>query len=308
MSPTPATTIPADSVAAVRGFNRFYTRYIGVLHPSLLRSEFSLTEVRILYEIANRADPTAAELAADLGLDPGYVSRILAGFVRRGLIERRRASLDSRRHHLRLSRAGRATFGNLDRAASAEVAAELARLGDGARRELLEGMRRVQQALGATAAPAAIVLRNHQPGDLGWIVSRHGAIYAAEYQFGAPFEALVARIAARFLERYDPDRERCWIAERDGERVGSVMLVSRSQRVGQLRLLLVEPAARGTGLGVRLVDECTRFARAAGYAKIVLTTNGMLHAAVGIYRKAGYRKIAEDPSESYGNQTWELVL
>ena len=300
-------TVPADSIAAVRGFNRFYTRYIGVLHPSLLDSELSLTEVRILYEIAHRDAPTAAELATDLGLDPGYVSRILAGFGRRGLIEKKRADGDGRRHHLRLARAGRTTFGALDKAASAEVAADLARLGEAARGELLDGMRRVQQALGPVT-PASIVLRTHQPGDLGWIVSRHGALYAQEYQFGAPFEALVARIAARFLERNEPQRERCWIAERDGERVGSVMLVSRSARVGQLRLLLVEPAARGTGLGKRLVGECTRFARAAGYKTIRLWTNGMLHAAVGIYRQAGYRKIAEDPSESYGNQTWELRL
>jgi DNA-binding MarR family transcriptional regulator/GNAT superfamily N-acetyltransferase len=300
-------------VTRVRAFNRFYTRLIGVLHPGLHESPFALTESRVLYELAHRDGPSATELAADLGLDPGYLSRLLAGLGRRGLVERERSGADARRRTLRLTRRGRTAFAGLDIRAQGEVRAMLDRLSPGDRDALLAGMGAIEAALGlgagaATARQPVFVLRGHEPGDIGWVVQRHGVIYAREQGWDARFEALVARIAADFVDRLDPSRERCWIAERGGERVGSVFLVKRSARVAQLRLLLIEPSARGLGLGHRLVEECTRFARRAGYARIRLWTNGKLAAAVHTYQRAGYRLVSEDPGEHYGDQIWELRL
>jgi len=300
-------------VAAVRRFNRFYTQRIGVLQDGLLNSPFSLTEVRVLYELAHREQPTASELGRDLGLDAGYLSRILGGFERRGLIERRPSKTDGRQNLLSLTRAGREAFAPLDDRSRSEIRAMLQPLPAPGQRRLIDAMGAIERLLGAPPEPRLpYMLRPHRPGDLGWIVHRHGVLYAQEYGFDERFEALVAKIAAEFVQSFDSKRERCWIAERDGEIVGSVLLVRASDEVAKLRLLLVEPEARGLGIGARLVEECERFARQAGYRKITLWTNSVLHAARHIYEKAGYRLVAEDPHHSFGQdlvgETWGLDL
>ena len=304
-----------DNVSAVRRFNRFYTRRIGVLEEGHLHSPFSLAEVRVLYELAHREDPTAAELAKELGLDAGYLSRILRRFEQRGLVGRTPSAADGRQSHLRLADAGRETFATLNARSSDEIAAMLAPLSPAEQRRLVEAMGVIERLLGAGAEPRTpYVLRPHQPGDIGWVISRHGALYAQEYGFDERFEALVAEIAAHFLRHFDPRRERCWIAERGGESVGSVFLVRHpdAEGVAKLRLLLVEPSARGLGIGARLVDECVRFARRAGYRTITLWTQSMLHAARRIYEQAGFRLVREDPHHSFGHdlvgETWELEL
>jgi DNA-binding MarR family transcriptional regulator/GNAT superfamily N-acetyltransferase len=305
---------PADPrVDVVRRFNRFYTRRIGALRAGLLDSPFSLAEARVLYELAHRERPTAAALARDLGLDAGYLSRMLRGLERRRLITREQSTSDGRQSLLGLTAEGRRTFGTLNTRSTTEVRAMLGKLSDAGQRRLVEAMRDVERLLdGAPETKAPYLLRPHRTGDMGWVVHRHGALYAQEYGWDERFEALVATIVARFIENFDPKRERCWIAERDGEIVGSVFLVSKSRTVAQLRLLYVEPAARGLGIGKRLVDECERFARDHGYRKIVLWTNSVLHAARHIYEAAGYRLVAEDPHHSFGHalvgQTWELKL
>jgi DNA-binding MarR family transcriptional regulator/N-acetylglutamate synthase-like GNAT family acetyltransferase len=307
-------TTPADPrVDVVRRFNRFYTRRIGALRAGLLDSPFSLAEARVLYELAHRERPTAAALARDLGLDAGYLSRMLRGLERRRLITREQSTSDGRQSLLGLTAEGRRTFGTLNTRSTTEVRAMLGKLSDAGQRRLVEAMRDVERLLdGAPETKAPYLLRPHRTGDMGWVVHRHGALYAQEYGWDERFEALVATILARFIENFDPKRERCWIAERDGEIVGSVFLVSKSRTVAQLRLLYVEPAARGLGIGKRLVDECERFARDHGYRKIVLWTNSVLHAARHIYEAAGYRLVAEDPHHSFGHalvgQTWELKL
>ena len=305
---------PADPrVDAVRRFNRLYTRRIGALGAGLLDSPFSLAEARLLYELAHRDRPAAAELARDLGLDAGYLSRLLRGLERRRLISRERSKSDARQSLLSLTAAGRRTFATLDTRSSAEVRAMLGKLPDAGQRRLVEAMRDVERLLGAAPEPKVpYLLRPHRPGDMGWVVHRHAALYAQEYGWDERFEALVAKIVAKFIDDFDPKRERCWIAERDGEIVGSVFLVTKSPTVAQLRMLYVEPGARGLGIGKRLVDECERFAREKGYRKIVLWTNSILHAARHIYEAAGYRLVAEEPHHSFGHrlvgQTWELKL
>jgi DNA-binding MarR family transcriptional regulator/N-acetylglutamate synthase-like GNAT family acetyltransferase len=300
-------------IAAVRRFNRFYTRQIGVLEEHLARSPFSLAEARVLYEIAHHPDITAKTLGAELGLDRGYLSRIVARLGRRGLLARRRSQIDARRAHLALTARGRTAFAGLDAASQRDTGALLARLAPGAQARLVGAMRTIETLLeGRPAARAGYVLRDSRPGDMGWVVERHGALYAAEYGWGVKFEALVAEIVARFVQHQNAKRERCWIAERDGERVGCVFLVRKAPMVAQLRLLLVEPAARGLGLGKRLVDECTRFARRAGYRKIVLWTNRVLDAARHIYQAAGYRLVKEEREDDLGTdpifEVWELTL
>ena len=308
-------------IEAVRRFNRFYTRRIGALHEGLLHTKFSLTESRLLWELAHHEHLTATELARTLDLDAGYLSRLLSGFTERGLIRRTRSKEDARHQHLSLAAAGRRAFAPLDTRSQAEIATLLAGFSEAQQQQLLQAMATLEQLLGdAAARKKPYLLRAHRPGDMGWVVSRHGALYADEYAFDMRFEALVARIAADFIERFDAKREACWIAERDGTNVGSVFLVrardEASQKVlpgvAQLRMLLVEPAARGLGLGERLVDECQRFARRAGYRKIVLWTNSMLLAARGIYRKQGYVLIKSEPHHSFGHdlvgETWELAL
>jgi len=302
-----------EEVAAVRRFNRFYTRQIGVLQEGLLRSPFSLTQVRVLYELAQRGEAAATDLGRDLGLDPGYLSRLVRGFQEHGLLERLPSPGDGRRSRLRLTRKGRATFGTLDRRSDRDVGALLSRLGRPERERLLGAMDAIRTVLGGAPEPAVpYLLRTHRPGDLGWVVYRHGVLYSQEYGWDERFEALVARIVARFVLTFDARRERCWIAERDGVPVGSVFLVKRTKTIAQLRLLLVEPTARGLGIGRRLVDECVRFARQARYRKVMLWTNRGLDAARHVYEQAGFALVAEEPHDDFGEgligQTWELVL
>jgi DNA-binding MarR family transcriptional regulator/GNAT superfamily N-acetyltransferase len=299
-------------VAAVRGFNRFYTRRIGVLRQGLLDSEFSLTEARVLYELAHRDRLTATELGRDLDLDPGYLSRILRLFQQRGLLRKEPSPSDARQSLLSLTAEGRQAQAVLEERSNAEVAAMLGTLGEEQQARVLRAMRTIQELFGGERAPAPYVLRTHQPGDLGWIVQRNAELYTREYGWDGSYEALVAEIVAKFGREFDPRRERCWIAERDGERLGSVMLVRRSDSEAQLRLLLVEPATRGQGVGRRLVEECVRFARQCGYASVMLWTNDVLVSARRIYQAAGFQLTGEEQHHSFGKdlvgQTWELRL
>ncbi len=300
-------------IASVRRFNRFYTQKIGVLEEGLLQSPFSLTEARVLYELAHRERPGASELARELHLDPGYLSRILRSFRRQGLIDRARAAGDARRSHLSLTTEGETAFAPLDKRSRDEIAALLAPLTESAQRRLIAAMRSIEQLLDPVAAEEeAFVLRPPQPGDIGWVAARHGALYAAEYAFDARFEALVAEIAAAFVTHLDPQRERCWIAEKNGEPVGSVFLVKDTDSIAKLRVLLVEPAARGLGIGHRLVEECVGFARAAGYRKITLWTQSVLTAARRIYQEAGFELVRTEPHHSFGHdlvgEYWERAL
>lgn len=304
-----------ERVAAVRRFNRFYTRRIGVLNEGLLRSKYSLTEVRVLYELAHEGHgATATTLNRELGLDPGYLSRLLRGFARRGLIRKESSTADRRRTHLSLTKRGRETFAALNRLADEEIDAMLGALPDTAQRRLMAALSDTERLLDAPAdVPAApYIVRPPRTGDLGWVVHRHGALYAHEYGWDERFEALVAGIVSDFVRDYDATRERCWIAERGGEIVGSVFLVRGSETIAKLRLLYVEPAARGLGIGRRLVDECVRFAREAGYRTITLWTQSILTSARRIYEGAGFRLVRSEPHASFGfplvAETWELDL
>jgi DNA-binding MarR family transcriptional regulator/ribosomal protein S18 acetylase RimI-like enzyme len=320
----PATTqaAPDPAIAAVRAFNRFYTRRIGALDEGLLATPFTLTESRLLWEFAHRDRVTASELARDLALDPGYLSRLLRGLRERGLIASERAAHDARHVLLAITPAGRKAFAPLDRRTDEQVQALLAPLASAERERLLGAMAAVTRLLDATPARAEPwLLRPHRPGDIGWTIARHGALYAQEYGWDLTFEALVAHIAAGFVERFDAAREACWIAERDGVNVGCVYLVQARDEetdepvegTAQLRLLLVEPSARGLGIGARLVAECERFARAAGYRRIVLWTNSVLTAARAIYSRQGYTLVKSETHASFGQEalvgeTWELEL
>jgi DNA-binding MarR family transcriptional regulator/RimJ/RimL family protein N-acetyltransferase len=300
-------------IAAVRRFNRFYTQKIGVLREGLLDSPFSLAEGRVLYELAQRDEVTAAALCRELGLDPGYVSRILRGFHRRELIARRPSPRDGRQALVSLSEAGRAAFAPLDAASRAEIGALLGELPQSDQIRLVAAMRQISRALGnADERAATFVLRPHRPGDLSWIVWRHGVLYSEEFGWDEHFEGFVAAIAAGFIENFDPACERCWIAERDGENVGSVALVRESDSAGRLRLLLVEPQARGSGLGGRLVEEFLRFARQVRYERVVLSTYSVLVAARRLYEVAGFRLVAEHVEHRFGRdlvgEEWELRL
>jgi len=298
---------------AVRSFNRFYTQKIGVLREGLVGTAFSLSEARVLYELAHRERPTAVELGRDLGLDAGYLSRILGGFARRGLIQRARSGADGRHVHLSITARGRAAFAPLDARSRDEIDAILRPLTPAARRQLVGAMESIERLLGgAPRERAPYLLRQHQPGDMGTVVHLHGRLYAQEYGWDERFEALVATVAARFIERFDARRERCWIAEKDGEVVGSVFVVQRSKSVAQLRLLIVDPRARGLGIGERLVDECVRFARAAGYRRITLWTQSILLAARRIYAAKGFRLVRKERYAGFGtplvSETWDLIL
>jgi len=300
-------------INAVRRFSRFYTNRIGLLHEGLLGSPLSLAEGRIVYELGSCGGTTAAGLSAEFGLDPGYLSRLLRGFEERGLIEKTVSATDGRQRILSLTASGRVLFDAIDSRSAAEVGALLARLTPAERGRLCAALRTAETLLGGPAPAAApVVLRPPRPGDIGWVVHRHGALYAAEYGWDETFEALVAEIAAGFVRTADPRRERCWIAERDDAILGSVFLVRHSDEVAKLRLLYMEPAARGGGLGRLLVRECLRFAASVGYRRITLWTNDVLVAARAIYRSEGFRLIGSEPHHSFGkdlvSETWEREL
>ena len=304
-------------IAAVRGFNRFYTTQLGILDRGYLKSPFSLAEARVMYELCYRPEPpSATELSRDLHMDAGYLSRILRDFVRRGLVRRETSSRDARLSHLSLTAKGRRIFGELDRKSSDEVRSLVGRLPASARRSVIDAMRTIQSGFGETPAASTgtepFTIRTHRPGDMGWVTHRHGALYAQEYGWDERFEALVARICADFIDHFDPARERCWLAERDGEILGSIFCVKKSKTVAKLRLLLVEPSARGLGVGQRLVRECVEFARTAGYKRMTLWTQNNLHAARHIYQKEGFELVKEEKHQSFGKtlvaQVWELAL
>lgn len=303
-------SIMKREIAAIRQFNRFYTGAIGVLDRRYDGSPFGLTEARVLYELANRKGATAAALCAELNLDAAHLSRILAGFARRGMLSRRVSPGDARASLLDLSPQGRAAFRKLRKATEKRIGALLKPLAPSTRRALIASMGVIERALGGTAAPA--ILRDPKPGDIGEVIAGQARTYHEEYGWNWEFEALVADICARFVRSFDPAFERCWIAERDGKVVGSVFCVRQSARVAKLRMLYVDESARGLGLGARLTDECIAFARAKGYRKIVLWTNDILTAARKIYAARGFVLEKSEKHRSFGKdlvgQYWSLDL
>jgi DNA-binding MarR family transcriptional regulator/GNAT superfamily N-acetyltransferase len=289
-------------IAAVRRFNRSYTRQIGILGEGFLGSPYSLTQVRVLYELANREWPTATDLSKGLNLDPGYLSRILHGFERHGLIARMPSATDGRQHLLSLTARGRHAFAPLDVRQRDEVRAMLDRLSDDGQRRLVDAMQTIEGLLGAGPVPRGpYLLRPQQPGDMGWVVHRHGALYAQEYGWDDRFEAHVAEFVAGFIRDHDPKRERCWMAELDGETIGCVFLGRRAGDGAQLHLLLVEPKVRGMGIGTRLVEEGIRFAQRADYRKVNAWSYAGQHAARRILERAGFRLVRESPCRAYGH-------
>ncbi len=299
--------------AAVRSFNRFYTKQIGLLQNGYQQSGLSLSHARVLYELSHRDRPTATELAKELGLDAGYLSRILQGFRKRGFVVRTPAQADGRQAHLSLTHKGRKFYGQIDAKTQAEIEAMLERLPEADQTRLIEAMHAIQALLGPSNEPKTpYLLRPHQPGDMGWVIHRHGVLYAQEHGWDERFEVLVAEIVVKFIKEFDPQRERCWIAEKDGSMAGCVFLVRETDKIARLRLLLVEPFARGLGIGHRLVDECTRFARQAGYKKITLWTQSILQPARRIYQQAGYRLAKQERHREFGydlvGETWDLTL
>jgi DNA-binding MarR family transcriptional regulator/GNAT superfamily N-acetyltransferase len=303
-------------IAAVRGFNRFYTRQIGVLRKTFLDTPYSLGEARVLYEIANRQAPTASDVGRALDLDAGYLSRVLRAFERRGLIARKASARDARQIHLSLSAGGRKAYALLERRSQGDMGALLGKLKAADQARLVAAMTTIRTLLDgkpqAQAAKPRFSLRTPRPGDFGWIVKRHAELYREEYGWHAPFEGVCAQIVADFVNNFDQKRERCWIAEIDGENVGCVFVAKDSATVARIRLLLVEPKARGFGLGARLVDECVGFARAAGYKKMTLWTHSVLKAARHIYETAGFRRVRTERHNSWGpavvSEFWDLEL
>jgi DNA-binding MarR family transcriptional regulator/GNAT superfamily N-acetyltransferase len=298
-------------IEAVRAFNRFYTRRIGVVREGYLQSRFSLTEARVLYELAQAGGVTASQIGAALDLDAGYLSRMLRRFEQDGLLTRGVSETDRRQSILALTDAGRAAFTPLDKRSRQEIGAMLSALPEAAQETVVGGMQTIASLLSDRSTPAWIV-RRPAPGDIGWVIERHGALYAEEYGFNHKFEALVAQVAGAFLHEHDPARERGWIADRNGIRVGSVFLMRKTDEIGKLRLLLVEPSARGLGIGKRLAEDCIVFARQAGYRRMTLWTNDILIAARGIYRAAGFHLVASEPHSDFGppmvGEEWELEL
>jgi len=300
-------------IDTVRHFNRFYTRHVGALNESLLNSDFSLTEMRILYELYAGEELTAASLNKDLSLDPAYLSRIIKKFKIKGLIKTAPSALDRRKTILSLTNLGRATFIPFLKTSQKEVDSILSRLTDRQKKELLRSMRSILTLLGDdTLAQNPVHIRSHQPGDIGWIIHSHGKLYAEEYEFDGTFEAMVAQIAGSFLENHDPKKEHCWIAERDGKILGSIFLVRKDDITAKLRMLYVSADARGDGVGRKLVSECLNFARQAGYKKVTLWTNDILTAAIKLYVEAGFQLVHEENHVSFGQdltgQTWDLTL
>lgn len=314
MATVPKTSAAIDEeVATFRRFNRFYTRTIGTLREGLLESDYSLTEVRVLYELSTRKEPSAKEIAGELSLDTGYLSRILRKFQDAGLLERETSASDARQTVLKLTKRGNEVFDELNQRSNQQAHVLLDGLTPSKRFDLIRSMHTIEDAL-TRETRAPYILRQHRPGDMGWVTSRHGALYAQEYGWNEQFEALVARIVADFIMDYDPKRERCWIAERDGEGLGCIFLVKHPEQAdtAKLRLLLVEPSTRGLGLGKALVNECVSFARTAGYKKIALWTQSILTGAHRIYQQAGFKLVDEAPHQSFGadliGQTWDLKL
>jgi DNA-binding MarR family transcriptional regulator/N-acetylglutamate synthase-like GNAT family acetyltransferase len=300
-------------IAAVRHFNRFYTKRVGALDAGLNQSPFSLPEARLVWELAQRTESTATELCVGLGMDPGHASRLLSGLRRRGFVTQLTSPEDARRMMLRLTSRGQTAYRALDAAATTEIGGWLAPLRTETRDRLVSAMTVIESVLGeAVEAKMPYLLRPHRPGDMGWVVWRHGVLYSEQFGWDERFEALVAEIVAKFVAKLDAKRERCWIAERNGVNVGSVFLVKQSKTVARLRLLLVEPEARGLGIGTRLVEECIRFGRQAGYRKITLWTNDVLHAARRIYEAAGFQLVHSEPHHDFGEgligETWDLLL
>ena len=303
-----------ERIGAVRHFSRFYTREIGLLQQGFLNSPFSLTQARVLYELSRHKQRTASELAAALGLDHGYLSRILRGFADSGLIARERLKEDGRQVAISLTAKGRKAFGPIDARSQRDAGNLLGKLSDEDQRRVVHAMGTIESAFGQQEKPASFSLRTHRPGDMGWVVERHGVLYGAEYGWDAGIEALTAEIVANFLKNFDPARERCWIAEIDGEPVGSVFLVREPGKddVARLRLLIVDPKARGLGVGKKLVDECIRFGREAGYRKITLWTHAVLQAARKIYQQSGFTVTEKWVHDDFGKpeaaETWDLTL
>jgi DNA-binding MarR family transcriptional regulator/GNAT superfamily N-acetyltransferase len=309
-----AHTAKADpAILSIRQFNRFYTRRIGLLQQGLLETRFSLTEVRLLYELAHRGSGTASELALDLNLDRGYLSRMLAAFEKRNWIRRTPSPDDRRQSLLTLTSTGLATIRPLEDRSNQQIALMLAPVSPSAQVKLVAAMHQIEEILTPSPERVSYILRSHQPGDIGWVVSRHGSLYWGEYRYDERFEALVAGIVAEFIDNFDTKQERCWIAERHGERVGSVFVVRKSATIAKLRMLLVEPSARGFGIGRRLVEECVRFAREVGYKKMMLWTQSELSAARAIYQKMGFKLVDAEKHDSWGRkglvaETWQLKL
>lgn len=302
-----------SQIAAVRGFSRFYTSKLGIIEPKLLDSPWTLQEARIIYEIAQRPGCTATDLARTLGLDAGFLSRTLQALQRRQIVARKASKADRRASEIALTAKGRAAFAALDSCSRREVASLLGKLDQAERAAVVDAMTVIEHAFEPPAQKRVpFLLRSHRPGDIGWVVSRHGAVYAQEYGWDTSFEALVAEITAQFIKGFDASREHCWIAEIEGQPVGSIFLVKGSDEIAKLRLLLVDKKARGLGVGRALTEQCIRFARDAGYASITLWTQSILIAARGIYQRAGFRRVAEEKHHSFGvdlvGETWELKL
>ncbi len=305
--------INKERVAAIRHFNRFFTRQIGVLREGLLHSPYTLTEARILFELAHRSNLTASTLCHELGLDAGYLSRILLRLEQQGLIEKVRCESDGRQRLLHLTSEGEKAGTLLDQRSHDEVSEMLSEHSEEEQQRLLKAMQTIESILNkGFKFSEPFFLRSHEPGDMGWVTHRHGILYAQEYGWDEHFEALVAQIVSDFINNYNPAREHCWIAEMNGEIVGSVFVVQASETVAKLRLLLVEPKARGLGLGTRLVEECIRFAHRKGYQKLMLWTNSVLLEARHIYQKLGFTLIEQEEHHSFGHdligETWELRL
>lgn len=300
-------------VNSIRQFNRFYTKQIGLLNEYLLKSPFSLTEARILYELAQRENSNSAQLSAELNLDAGQLSRMLRDFESRGLIEKIRSETDARQTLLRLTAKGITEFQALNAQSSMQIEAMLNNLSADQQKRLVIAMSEIEKILsGNKPEDKSFILRNPSAGDFGWVVQKNGEVYAEEYNWDEEYEGLVAGIVAEFIKNFDAKRERCWIAEKDGANIGAVFLVKKDETTAKLRLLIVDPKARGLGVGKRLVEECTRFAKKAGYKKITLWTNSVLSAARHIYEKEGYKVVKTEPHHSFGKdlvgETWELEL
>ncbi|MFX1513208.1 MAG: GNAT family N-acetyltransferase [Promethearchaeota archaeon] len=300
-------------IKAIRHFNRFYTRQIGVLREGLLHTSFSLTEARVVFELAHNKNLTASQLCIELGLDPSYLSRIFSRLEQKKLITRIQSDKDARQRFVNLTTKGQEAFSLLDNRSSEEITALLNDLNETEQKKLLKAMHTIENILDKKFKfSEPFFLRPHKPGDMGWVTHRHGNLYAQEYGWDEQFEALVAQIVSEFIKNYNPKRERCWIAEMGDEIVGSVFVVQASETEAKLRLLLVEPKARGIGLGSRLVEECIRFARQCGYQKLILWTNNVLVEARSIYIKKGFRLVAEEEHHSFGHdligENWELIL